>query len=264
MTAHVYGSVVAMEFKARPKTSFEDFVEDFDLAFQMVDSSTRSLTWERDDLAIVDRDYVRVALGWLPSAGKGQPWHLIMVIGSPPDEDMSKIEPSSYEFLADRVLDRTQEVMPATAVLRGQASQPITAQLIDTLFSLLSSGAPDDARDTPNTGSDVDVTRDEDEESYADMVETLVPPWSPARARGPGRVAQSSGIYSKQAFDTAEKTLQDRHAACGIKAEQSSDPMRLTIHTLALSIALYVPPLGAALFAYTMLRDMFPMAAQAI
>ena len=103
MNAQVYGSVVAMEFKGRPKVSFEDFVEDFDLAFQMVDSETRTLTWESADVAIIDRDYVRVAIGWLPSAGKRQPWHLVIVVGSSPDEDMAKIEPASYDFLADRV-----------------------------------------------------------------------------------------------------------------------------------------------------------------
>ena len=104
MTPQSYGSVVAMEFKARPSVSFEDIVEEFDVAFQMVDSQSRSLTWEREDTAIIDRDYVRVAMGWLPSKSKGQPWHLIIAVGSSPDEDLTKIEMSSYDFLADRSL----------------------------------------------------------------------------------------------------------------------------------------------------------------
>ncbi|MEM7733040.1 MAG: hypothetical protein AAF280_09690 [Pseudomonadota bacterium] len=73
MNAQVYGSVVAMEFKACPKVPFEDYVEDFDLAFEMVDSATRSLTWERADLAFIDRDYVRVAIGWVVALNGQRP-----------------------------------------------------------------------------------------------------------------------------------------------------------------------------------------------
>ncbi|MEO0371188.1 MAG: hypothetical protein AAF231_07000 [Pseudomonadota bacterium] len=264
MSAQIYGSVVAMEFKARPKVSFEEFVEDFDLAFQMVDSTTRSLTWESADLAIIDRDYVRVAIGWLPSAGKRQPWHLIMVVGSSPDEDMAKIEPASYDFLADRVLERTQEFMPATAVLRGEASQPITPDLIDTLFDLLSAPTAEQAHDVAQPNDTHQVARDEYEEFYADMVESMQPPWAQSAEKGAEMVHNAADRYSKFEFDKAEEQVMEQNVAHAVADGQSSDPMRLTIHTLALSMALYVPPLGAALFAYTMLRDIFPMAAQAI
>ncbi|MEM6587273.1 MAG: hypothetical protein AAF641_02405 [Pseudomonadota bacterium] len=264
MNAQVYGSVIAMEFKARPKVSFEDYVEDFDLAFQMVDSATRSLTWERADLAIIDRDYVRVAIGSLPSRGKRQPWYLVMVVGSAPGEDMSKVEPASYEFLADRILERSNEFMPATAVLRGEANEPITPELMDTLCDLLGAEVGDHAhdvpRDTPCEEPTHDVVRGEHEVLYADMVETMVPPW----AHGAEIGAKPQSAYSKSEFDRAAEELARQDVAQVMAESQSSDPMRLTIHTLALSMALYVPPLGVALFAYTMLRDIFPMAATAI
>lgn len=253
MSANSYGSVVAMEFAARPDISFSDFVEDFDAAFQMVDSTTNSLSWERDTLAIIDRDYVRVAVGWLPSAGKDSPWHLIYAVGSSPDEDLSKIELSSYDFLADRILDRTNDVLPATAVLRGEASQPIGPKLIDTLFELL-------CTDTSDLPADTDlpdpVIREEAEEDYADMVETMVPPWA--------KCPELDDRYSKELFDKAEEALVKKNAQKALNQKECSDPMRLTIHTLALSLCLYVPPLGAAMFAYTMLRDIFPVAASAI
>lgn len=253
MNANCYGSVVAMEFKARPDITFADFVEDLNLAFQMVDSRTRSLTWHDDDVAIIDRDYVRLALGWLPSRSRGQPWHMIIAVGSSPEEDLSKIEPASYDFLADRILDRTNEFLPATAVLRGEASQPVAPQLIDTLFDLLSA----DTRDLPgDTDVPDDVIRDGDEHDYADMVETMVPPWA--------RVGDQDDLYSKKVFDEAEARLIEQNAMFKLGQSECSDPMRLTIHTLALSMCLYVPPLGAALFTYTMMRDIFPVAAQAI
>lgn len=252
MTSQSYGSVVAMEFKARPSVSFRDIVEEFDVAFQMIDSQSRSLAWDADDVAIIDRDYVRVAMGWLPSGGKGQPWHLIFAVGSSPDEDLTKIEMSSYDFLADRILDRTNEFLPSTAVLRGEASQPVGSGLIDMLFDLL---RPDTTDLPGDTDTPDDVIRGEDEAGYADMVDTMLPPWERDTTKE---------MYSKAVFDEAEAKLGERNRMFQLTQSECSEPMRLTIHTLALSMCLYVPPLGAAMFAYTMMRDIFPVAASAI
>ncbi len=257
MTSQSYGSVVAMEFKARPSIDFADIVEEFDIAFQMVDSRTRSLTWHSDDVAIIDRDYVRVAMGWLPSKEKGQPWHLLIAVGSAPGEDLSKIEMSSYDFVADRILDRTNEFLPSTAVLRGEASQPIGPALMSTLSDLLRMDTNKMAGDTdmPDT-----VLNEADLGDYADMVNDMSPPWA--------RPVSRDERYSKAGFDAAEAKaagqLHDEANAFLMLTGESSQPMRLTIHTLALSIMLYVPPLGAAMFAYTMMRDVFPVAAHAV
>jgi hypothetical protein len=257
MTSQSYGSVVAMEFKARPSIDFADIVEEFDIAFQMVDSRTRSLTWDRDDVAMIDRDYVRVAMGWLPATEKGEAWHLIIAVGSAPGEDLSKIEPASYDFVADRILDRTSEFLPSTAVLRGEANQPIGPELIDTLCDLLRMDPQDMAGD-----SDVQeqIITDEELDDYADIVSDMNPPWA--------RAAKNDRAYSKAEFDAAEKAAQfgdaEGRGPMLITGSECSQPMRLTIHTLALSMCLYVPPLGAAMFAYTMMRDIFPVAATAI
>lgn len=257
MTPQSYGSVIAMEFKARPSIAFSDIVEEFDVAFQMVDSQTKSLTWDCDDIAIIDRDYVRVAMGWLPSKSKGQPWHLVIAVGCAPKEDVTKIEMSSYDFVADRILDRTHEFLPSTAVLRGEASQPIGPALVDTLFDLLQTDTSDASKaadDRPYESED--EIRSEEEDNYADMVDSMNPPWVSNK--------DDENAYSKEMFDKAEEEMARQNQMFMLSQSECSQPMRLTIHTLALSMFLYVPPLGAALFTYTMMRDIFPVAAQAI
>ena len=257
MTPQSYGSVIAMEFKARPSIPFTDIVEEFDTAFQMVDSRTKSLTWDCDDIAIIDRDYVRVAMGWLPSKSKGQPWHLVIAVGCAPSEDVSKIEMSSYDFVADRILDRTHEFLPSTAVLRGEASQPVGPALVDTLFDLLLTDTSDVAANTEDKDNDAeDVIRSEEEDNYADMVDSMNPPWVSNK--------DDPNAFTKEIFDKAEEEMIKRNQIFLLSQSECSQPMRLTIHTLALSMCLYVPPLGAALFTYTMMRDIFPVAAQAI
>ncbi|MCZ7675576.1 MAG: hypothetical protein M5U35_06520 [Roseovarius sp.] len=99
MEKQSYGSVVAMEFRRPPSIAFRDIVEEFDIAFQMADSHTRALTWDNDDIALIDRDCVRVGLGWLPAQRAGQPSHLVVAVGTPPGADRERrINPRSFRY----------------------------------------------------------------------------------------------------------------------------------------------------------------------
>ena len=82
------------------------------------------------------------------------------------------------------------------------------------------------------------------------MADTMPPPWMRAPA-GPE-------------VEERPKTFTNDLGQMLLTRAEPTKPLRLTIHTLALSLCLYAPPLGAAMFAYTMLRDIFPMAAQAV
>ena len=80
-----FGTVSALQFQARPELNFVDIVEEFDIAFQMADSPTRGLKWDCDDVAILDRDLLRIALGWVEPSDEDQPWYLIIGVGPSPD-----------------------------------------------------------------------------------------------------------------------------------------------------------------------------------
>lgn len=230
-----YGSVVAMEFRRPPSVAFQDIVEEFDIAFKMADSNTRALTWDNDDIALIDRDSVRVGLGWLPGRERGQASHLVVAVGPPPGKKTeSKIDPRSYRYLADRIAERTREYLPYTAILHGEAHQPVSAGLIGTTFDLLRV----DIGEVPagNHGAHFggwSANADEQEDG------TWSYPW---------------------------ERLQNFNPLANLRLERAepTEPLRLTVHTLALSLCLYVPALGAAMFTYTMLRDIFPMAAQSV
>lgn len=261
METQSFGSVVAMEFSYKPSMDFADIVEEFDIAFQMVDSRKRSLTWDCDDIAIVDRDFVRVALGWLPARYEGQPWHLVIAVGAARAGEDTMIDPASYRFLADRIVERTQEHLPATAVLHGDARQPVGAALIDSTFDLLRMNTRDMHGDTNKPRNDRFGSAPEPE-AYDDMFETVSERWNTGTANtswntpGSGKVEEGGKAATSGFTNDLGQMLLSR--------AEPTKPLRLTIHTLALSLCLYVPALGAAMFAYTMLRDVFPMAAQAV
>lgn len=237
MSKHGYGSVVAMEFRRPPSVDFSDIVEEFDIAFRMVDSRTRALTWHSDDIALIDRDNVRVGLGWLPSGETGKPSHLVVAVGTASEDGGDvRIDPRGYRFLANRIAERTREFLPWTAVLNGEAHQPVSVALIAKTFDLLRIDLGDMAGDA-------------------------------GFANGARRQADAGADARQHAADASlwsRLNLGNSFGQLLLARSEPTEPLRLTIHTLALSLFLYVPPLGAAVFTYTMLRDIFPMAAQTI
>lgn len=273
MEKQAYGSVVAMEFRTRPSINFADIVEEFDIAFQMVDSRKRSLTWDCDDIAIIDRDSLRVALGWLPGKGPGAAWHLVVAVGMAPHARNEKMDLGSIRFLADRIVERTKDYLPFSAVMHGDAHQPISADLIDTVFDLLRMNTTEMAGD--NRAASRPAPEAEEFEAfgdYADMVDSMSPPWMEATQRTTPReelLGPREAIYPRAPEGFAHgadagREFTNHLGQLMLTRAEPTKPLRLTIHTLALSLCLYVPALGAAMFAYTMLRDVFPMAAQAV
>src|SRR6056297_1553764 len=103
------GYVVGFEYGACPRMDFHDIVEEFDLSFQLVDAQTRALVWDCDDIAVIERDYLRVALGWLPPDDDGGPWHLVAAVGPCDSASGDAPDEASLTFLADQIIERTQE-----------------------------------------------------------------------------------------------------------------------------------------------------------
>ncbi|GAB4293710.1 MAG: hypothetical protein Kow0058_11920 [Roseovarius sp.] len=232
-----HGSIVAMEFRRPPSVAFADIVEEFDIAFRMADSHTRALIWEGDNIALVDRECVRVGLGWLAGDEKGAPSHLVVAVGPAPETQRSApIDPRCFRFLAERIAERTREFLPYTAALYGEASQPISAALIASTFDLLRMDADDRADDRTQASA----------------------------ARAARAAARRASAWEAMRDWMRAHAPHVPHAAARAQLAQPTEPLRLTIHTLALSLCLQVPPLGAAMFTYTMLRDIFPTAAQSI
>lgn len=241
------GYVVGFEYGACPRMEFTDIVEEFDLAFQFVDAQTRALIWDCDDIAVIERDYVRVALGWLPPDEDDGVWHLIAAVGPVDPRRQPPFIISSFRQIADQIAERTQEFLPCDSVMRGEAHSPVGPELIDSLFDLLreTAQAPCDTAAPAERARASDPTDDI-------LVDTY------------DFTGRDDTTFERD--DNVIETLPVLpHAAAltrwlGQRSEPTK-PMRLTIHALALTMMLYVPPVGAFMFVYTMLRDMAPMSA---
>ncbi|MET4103168.1 hypothetical protein ABIE58_002607 [Roseovarius sp. MBR-78] len=217
MSRQSYGDIAALEYHGPPGMDFPDIVEEFDISSHGLATQVRRLTWDGEDIALIDRESVRIALGWLPPEREDRPHYLVIAIGPPPRrKGHSPFDPNAYSVLLERALERLGGYLPFDAVLRGPSSQAVGTSLMDRTFDLLGATAP------RLTSQDFETAR---------------------RKRGEAR----NGAWRKEAIEpTALPNI-------------PSQPLRLTVVTLGLTLFLHAPPIGAALLAYTALREAQPL-----
>lgn len=229
MSRQNYGQIAALEFFEPPEMSFADIVDEFDIASQRLAPQLRRLTWDGDDIALIDRDAVRIALGWLPSEAADRPSYLVLAVGPRNTKHETRLDPEAYEMLTRRLVERVRSYLPFDAVLHGAANRPVGSALLDMSFELLA-GCAGDA----------------------------------ARTRRPAQSPEQSTV--KRGQDNPEPATEPGSHRTPPEAEEAqlvvpiaSIPMRLTIVTFGLTLFLHVPPLGAALLTYTTLREAQPL-----
>ena len=230
MSRYPHGHIAALEYHHPPEMDFPDIVEEFDIALQHLSTQVRSLTWDGEDIALIDRETLRIALGWLPPLSENAPHYLVIAVGPKDARRPAPLEAEAYDMLLRRVIDRVREYLPFDAVLRGAANQPIASGLMDATFELLA-----------NTAGDV-------------------PPDRAGRAR---RAKAKKTAAQHSTADNARprqcRPMDDVDDAQLVPPE-ASVPIRLTIVTVGMTLFLHAPPIGAALLTYTFLREATPLA----
>lgn len=250
MRLHAIGTVTALEYHNRPAMSFADIVEEFDIAFHLIDASKRSLVWDCDDIAVIDRDNLRIALGWLAPVVPGASWYLIIAVGPNPTIQGKQISEESLEYIEHGLVERTCEFLPADATLRGQAGQPVSADLIDTTLELL--------RQT--TAANCDDTYRNTRHVVAEDLSDVMPPWMGADALSTELDEEHTSSGEHKDWAPKPKQCEHRNKPFALlERAEPTQPLRLTIHTLAATLLLHIPALGAFLIVYSLLRDVYPL-----
>lgn len=142
MIRQEFGEIAALEYHAPPEMEFPDIVEEFDIASRELATQVRRLTWDGNDVALIDRERVRIALGWLPPARADHPYYLVIAVGPPARKKASGFDDKAYSVLLTRAVERVKAYLPYDAILRGPASRPVGSALMDRCFDLLGASAP--------------------------------------------------------------------------------------------------------------------------
>lgn len=222
-----FGTIAALEFTHPPQHGFEDIVEEVDISFQPVGLTRRSLIRDSEDIASVERDNLRVTLGWLPPEDEDGSYYLIMAVGPTRDSGSIHITMETCGFVKDVLVEHLASYLDFETVFNAEATQTVGAELIDTVTDILRCDY--DARPA-KTKSPFAPLHDPEDETWSEI----------------GR-AQPDGFREMSQMAQVE--------------QECSLPKRLTIYTLGATMLIYTPPVGASLLVYSTLRDLMPQPA---
>lgn len=242
-----FGTIAALEFCVPPPQGFEDIVEELDIAFQPVGLTRRTLIWDSDDIAIIERDSLRVLLSWVAPLDDNGHGFLILAIGQSPRHSNLVLDRPTTEFVKEVLLDHLGSYLEFQSVFHAEATQPVSTELVDTVYEILCRDYAYPPQTAPQPEPEVEP---EAEEVYTES------PWyqniDVAHARAAfERMRQASSSTSRRQHPHE----QDLEPA---KPEEISLPKRLTIYTLGATMLIYTPPVGASLLVYSTLRDFVP------
>lgn len=240
--------ILAFQFDERPVLGFLDIVEEYDAAFQACVINRRHLTWDCDDVAIFDCTGMRVALGWMEPETTGRPWFLVVALGASPDPGETPVAPQTTQALIERIRARTEAGLPFDALHQSTTDKPIGAALLDAICARLASETVAPAHQ-PAQSEVATVT-----EPIA-AAPSIAPDAAAPQTCPPRRGAGDAEIGLSEEDDRMRRL---REALCGTTDEIAlSAPMHLSVYALGATMLLQVPPVGAALLVYTLLREDF-------
>jgi len=246
MTKQSFGTIAALKFTAKPKQGFEDIVEELDITFRPFGLNRRSLTWDNDDIAIIERDSLRVLLGWLPSEKADGSSFMVFAVGHATNGGNLLVNRETCEFVKEVLLTHLDSYLDFEAVFHSDATQPVGIELVDTATEIL----------------------------HRDFAETVVKSSPRVTTKGIPQVrvytrdlnidkpAPRIHTPSMDDVDSQIEALSGEvlpvSANVPAKPEPMSLPKHLTIYALGATMLIYTPPVGASLLAYSALRDLTP------
>ncbi|MBY5988370.1 hypothetical protein [Roseovarius atlanticus] len=230
-------SIALFSYRRAPAAQAGDIVRAIDGMLQGTDAQPRRINWVDDGVAMIDRIGVRIAIALLPPSPQDRYAHLVLAVGAPPDaHETDDPFDVSYAHLADRLVYRVKEDMPYDAIMRGETPEAVDHALVRSLYDLLRQSSPVASPVAPPAGLANLGTRPR--------------PDAPGASPHPPVEERFDIILSEDVpgMTTSPPEWLRKRAA-------PTKPLRLAVHTMALSIMLFTPPLGAFLFTYSMLRD---------
>jgi hypothetical protein len=258
MTYREPGTVAALQFSKRPAIDFPDVVEELDIALNSLAAKRRSVSWDCEDIAIIDRDAVRIALGWLPPAQDTESWYLVIAVGAGRPGTGGPVSPDICEHLKTMIVDRAHGYLDCDSVLHSRADQPVGADLIDLVSDRLRETERAATRPAAAQQASDDNVMCATGHTRLHEAPRRTSPWYHPAARTAERKTGREADAAEQDLRAAMSGQSDGQAP-----EEASLPMKLTVYTLGATMLIHVPAIGAALLVYTALREHYdaPMAA---
>jgi hypothetical protein len=263
MSNMTHSTIAQFVFEHDPALNLPLLVKELDAALEKSGAGRRTVTWDCDDLALLDVEGARFTLSY-SRVPTGQPG-LMISVGPRPGAGRARVDPVRHASLCQVIAKRLQDRFAPERMLWHHVTGPVTADLIDDLFDRL----PDFDRrarlDSPQLrGPARSAANPFPEEGTIDTV-SFTEKAMAIRAAKAARTGHSlPGPNPVPANDRPD--LPRARPPSELDAVRSAlypDPdnttetnprMRLAAHTMDATLIVVALPVGAAMLTYSLLR----------
>lgn len=259
-------TIAQFVFDRDPALDLPVLVQELDSALQKSGAGQRTITWDCDDLALLDVEQSRFALSYSDAQGDEVPRSLMISVGPNPASTAADFDRQRHDELCHMIADRLQARYAPEQTIWHQVKGPVTTDLIDDLFDRL---PVFDA--TPKKPSDL---RSDPARALRAFPETE--PVSFAEKAQAVKAAKAERARALEAKEKAETLPEPANALPPIlrpprtelgrvRAALYAEPataetkgentrMRLAAHTMDTTLMLVFLPAGAAMLTYSVLK----------
>lgn len=138
MTEDEFGTITALDFSVAPLQGFEDIVEELDIMFRPEGLVRRSMIWDGPDLAMIERDTVRLLLSWLPTGRGDGSRYLVLGVGQSPSANGVAIGAESCRFVKTALLAHLESYLSFREVVHVDVACPLDSAVLDRFCDILS------------------------------------------------------------------------------------------------------------------------------
>lgn len=239
MSKQFYGTIAALEFNAPSPALFRTIVGDLDSSFQPYGMTKCCSTWLGDNVAVIERDSLRVLLGWLPARCDSEHCVLVFAVGHTTEGGNILVPRETCEFVRDVLISHLESYLQFDTVFQADATQPVDMDLVCTVAEILEMG------DTATKFMEADNTDEQPQRRTRALTRDIV-----LDATLPKTAIVPAAEKLPEIVESREEILMD-----GMEEDEISLQKRLTIYALGATMLIYTPPVGATLLVYTTLRD---------
>lgn len=259
-------TIAQFVFDRDPALDLPVLVQELDSALQGSGAGQRTITWDCDDLVLLDVEQSRFALSYGAASEPDQPRSLMISVGPNPRSQGDTFDRDRHNQLCHMIAERLTARLGPDRTFWHNVKGPVTTDLIDDLFDRL----PEfDA--TPKKPSDL---RSEPARALRAFPET-----EPVSFAEKAQAVKAAKAERARALDAAEKAgeipepanalppilrpprteLGRVRAALYPEAEVTETKaqntrMRLAAHTMDTTLMLVFLPAGAAMLTYSVLK----------
>lgn len=182
--------VVAANYRGKPALDFDDIVDEFELSLRTASTGRRSLTFDCDDIVIIDIDRLRIGLAWVEPQDPDGTFSLVIGTGASPGVPDGSVSAETCTRLSNKILARLNRELPYDSVVRASLPEALDSALLDTIATGLQGVGQEETTAAPEPAAAYPA------QGFTQALDDIVTPLAPQGPAAPDPAAQGPALRS--------------------------------------------------------------------